>query len=221
LENYDFKKSQVHSKRSWWKAGSIFWQVVSALDRAEDLVGFEHRDLHWGQILVKDDESVGDDSQRYENNLADSKSIGVTVTIIDLGLARMDDAGDDTKQRWTEFDPEIFEGEGDYQYDVYRMMKAHNGNEWGSFNPLTNVMWLHYLLLKLLHAKRLRIPARAKIRNISERPTEREAYEILFEMEKVLEKTLKTRTCRAEDPIRSAGDVWKLATRKGWVRSNL
>jgi hypothetical protein len=41
---------------------------------------------------------------------ATSPASGVKVTIIDLGLARMD--GYDGEQRWTEFDPEIFEGEG-------------------------------------------------------------------------------------------------------------
>ena len=64
------------------------------------------------------------------------------ATIIDLGLARIDyiseGSGDDVC--WTPFAEEIFEGEGDYQYDIYRMMKEHNRNEWEKFNPLTNVM---------------------------------------------------------------------------------
>jgi Haspin like kinase domain len=28
----------------------------------------------------------------------------------------------------------------DYQFDVYRMMRAHNQNDWEGFNPLTNVI---------------------------------------------------------------------------------
>ena len=28
----------------------------------------------------------------------------------------------------------------DYQFDVYRMMRAHNQNDWKQFNPLTNVI---------------------------------------------------------------------------------
>ena len=64
------------------------------------------------------------------------------ATIIDLGLARIDyiseGSGDDVC--WTPFAEEIFEGEGDYQYDIYRMMKKYNKNEWEKFNPLTNVM---------------------------------------------------------------------------------
>jgi hypothetical protein len=39
---------------------------------------------------------------------------GVQATVIDLGLSRMDACGDggSTEIRWTPFDEEIFEGEG-------------------------------------------------------------------------------------------------------------
>jgi serine/threonine-protein kinase haspin len=37
---------------------------------------------------------------------------GVKVTVIDLGLARMDVGDFSTDIRWTPFDEEIFEGEG-------------------------------------------------------------------------------------------------------------
>lgn len=29
---------------------------------------------------------------------------------------------------------------GDYQFDIYRLMKKHNNGDWESFAPLTNVM---------------------------------------------------------------------------------
>lgn len=61
-------------------------------------------------------------------------SHGVEATIIDLGLARMN-GGEGV--HWTPFDQEIFEGEGDYQFDVYRMMKDSIGE---GFKPITNVM---------------------------------------------------------------------------------
>ena len=64
----------------------------------------------------------------------DDPSHGVEATIIDLGLARMD-GGDGV--HWTPFDDEIFEGEGDYQFDVYRMMRVYVGEE---YRPITNVM---------------------------------------------------------------------------------
>lgn len=102
----------------------------------------QHRDLHWGQVLIKDDPS-----QRG----------GVTATIIDLGLSRMKDV--DGRIYHTAFEPEIFEGQGesythilgtfklksvtplgDYQFDVYRLMRDTHGSDWEDFKPLTNVM---------------------------------------------------------------------------------
>ena len=84
---------------------------------------------------------------------------GVQATVIDLGLARMNACGDGglTEICWTPFDEEIFEGEGqwvsfdvlgpllicilgDYQFDIYRLMRKHNGGRWADFRPLTNVM---------------------------------------------------------------------------------
>ena len=71
----------------------------------------------------------------------DDPDHGVLVTVIDLGLARMD-SHDATSAgvHWTPFDEETFEGEGDYQFDVYRMMRTHNGDCWREYRPLTNVM---------------------------------------------------------------------------------
>lgn len=68
----------------------------------------------------------------------DDPSHGVQCTIIDLGLARIDHRNGDAC--WTPFEDEIFDGEGDYQYEVYRMMRKHNKDNWRTFQPLTNVM---------------------------------------------------------------------------------
>ncbi len=71
----------------------------------------------------------------------DDPDHGVLVTVIDLGLSRMDSHdGRGANVHWTPFDEEVFEGEGDYQFDVYRMMRTHNRGEWHDFRPLTNVM---------------------------------------------------------------------------------
>lgn len=71
----------------------------------------------------------------------DDPDHGVLVTVIDLGLSRMNSHdGYDANVHWTPFDEEVFEGEGDYQFDVYRMMRAHNRDQWAEFRPLTNVM---------------------------------------------------------------------------------
>ena len=72
---------------------------------------------------------------------------GVRATVIDLGLARMSAHDGTTEPTWTPFDDEIFEGEGDYQFDIYRLMRVHHGRDWSHFRPLTNVMVSLALLL--------------------------------------------------------------------------
>ena len=44
-----------------------------------------------------------------------------------------------------DYDPEIFESEGDPQYDVYRQMKKTTESEWQKFHPRTNVQWLAFV----------------------------------------------------------------------------
>lgn len=35
---------------------------------------------------------------------------------------------------------------GDYQFDIYRIMREHVGHDWEKFNPFTNVMVFSNLL---------------------------------------------------------------------------
>ncbi|TFK55565.1 hypothetical protein OE88DRAFT_1765645 [Heliocybe sulcata] len=234
LEAYAFAQP---ARTGWRQACSLFWQVTRALADAERLVSFEHRDLHWGQILVKNT-SAGPPRRAARNKVRmDSPAHGVAVTIIDLGLSRMD-AGDrqGAQTHWTPFEEETFEGEGDYQFDIYRMMRAHIGTAWTAFRPLTNVMWLHYLALKLLQSKRLNPPASRKTSALSEHMfTERECYECLVEVEQVLASVVSPFNInrassaqkgrrKAPGPSqqvsggpRSAGDVLGYAARRGWV----
>ncbi|KAJ3574797.1 hypothetical protein NP233_g1521 [Leucocoprinus birnbaumii] len=176
LETYVFSNA---SKSDWRKASSIFWQVAKALAYAEKLVSFEHRDLHWGQILVKDIQPSNkaaplrplaqklNQSQvksSVERIFMDDLDNGVQTTVIDLGLSRMD-AGDGSNKEavhWTPFDDEIFMGEGDHQFDIYRLMKSYIGSNWEGYHPLTNVMWLHYLVTKLLRHKNLKAPSASR-----------------------------------------------------------
>ena len=39
---------------------------------------------------------------------------------------------------------------GDYQFDIYRKMKESNKNDWEEFTPKTNVLWLDYMLEKMM-----------------------------------------------------------------------
>ncbi|CAE7181870.1 unnamed protein product [Rhizoctonia solani] len=192
LEHYTFAP-----RTSWRAAAGIFWQVARTLARAESLVCFEHRDLHWGQILVQNAPPKGKSKssklKAHSNVLYSPEHCGVRVTLIDLGLSRMDTH---TQRAWfTKLESEIFEGEGDYQFDVYRMMKAHclgdepeDANRWEDFRPLTNVMWLHYLARQLLRAKGLRKPdsITSRYHTVDDVEAEIRAFSCLVEVEKAL-----------------------------------
>ncbi|KAH7930725.1 hypothetical protein BV22DRAFT_1000095 [Leucogyrophana mollusca] len=233
LEAFTFK---TPAKTGWHQACSLFWQVARALEQAEDLVSFEHRDLHWGQILVKNvparKKSVA--GKKAKKMPMDDVRFGVKATIIDLGLSRMDALdGEGSKTYWTPFEEEIFEGEGDYQFDVYRMMRAYNGDSWEEYRPFTNVMWLHYLAQKLLHSKRLKPPAAPKrgtsadmAGNISAMGyEEKECHDCLVEMERVLKDALvagkgsgRRKTCVPAAGPRTAGEVVLYGVKKGWMK---
>ncbi|KAI1796185.1 hypothetical protein LXA43DRAFT_988756 [Ganoderma leucocontextum] len=225
LEAYTFS---TPTKTGWRQACSVFWQVTRTLAEAEDLVSFEHRDLHWGQILIKNVPAKSTTRRKTRPSM-DDPDHGVLVTVIDLGLSRMDSHdGDGANAHWTPFDEEIFEGEGDYQFDVYRMMRTHNSDRWDDFSPLTNVMWLHYLVLKLLQSKRLRPPATSR-KSTAAQPSvgfsERECYDCMKEVEGVLRQCLagvkapvprKKGRGEVSGP-KSAGELLGMAKARGWV----
>ncbi|XP_077460797.1 uncharacterized protein haspin [Stigmatopora argus] len=129
-------------------AKSILHQVTAALAVAEQQLHFEHRDLHWGNILVKTTK------QKTESFLLNGavhsvESKGVFVRIIDYSLSRLEIDGL-TVSCDISNDEELFMGQGDYQFDIYRNMKEENGNNWEEYRPHSNVLWLHYLSSKLL-----------------------------------------------------------------------
>ena len=79
----------------------------------------------------------------------------VQTTIIDFTLSRLESAPDSTVFTALS-DEELFTGEGDSQFDVYRQMRAATASVWESYRPGTNVIWLAYLVRKLLHEKQLK-----------------------------------------------------------------
>ncbi|XP_071947659.1 serine/threonine-protein kinase haspin-like isoform X2 [Antedon mediterranea] len=131
----------------------VLQQTIEALAVAEKVLQFEHRDLHWGNVLVK---KLEDDEQ--DTTLPGHR---LHVSIIDFTLSRLH------KDECTLFfdlstDESIFEGEGDYQFDIYRLMRDHNNNKWDQFNPYSNVLWLHYLTKKLIDEKKV-VRSRKKV----------------------------------------------------------
>lgn len=144
LEAFQFNNAQ--------QALSVFEQVTCALAVAESELHFEHRDLHWGNVLV---------TPTTESNtvfVLDGEEIiiknkGVKATIIDFTLSRVECDGviifNDISK-----DEDLFTAKGDYQFDIYRKMRENNRNYWQNFNAYSNILWLHYILCKALNGFR-------------------------------------------------------------------
>lgn len=143
LERMSSKLPSVAASRS------ILHQVTAALAVAEEELRFEHRDLHWGNLLIEKSASCAMSVSLQGERFA-IPNAGIQVKIIDYTLSRLD------KDGLTVFcdlstDEELFLGEGDLQFDVYRKMRQENQNVWSSYKPHSNVLWLHYLCDKLLN----------------------------------------------------------------------
>uniref|UniRef100_A0AAR5PAR2 non-specific serine/threonine protein kinase n=2 Tax=Dendroctonus ponderosae TaxID=77166 RepID=A0AAR5PAR2_DENPD len=132
---------------------SIFLKIVLALAIAEEELEFEHRDFHWGNILlarVPEDEKVNFTYKGHEISL---ESHGVKVSIIDFTMSRI---SLNQVAVYTNLanDCGVFNGSGDYQYEVYRQMQKKNQNEWSQFDAFSNILWLSCVLDKTITALR-------------------------------------------------------------------
>lgn len=131
----------------------IFWGVLEALRLGEEIHGFEHRDLHLSNICVK----LNQGKERESGYELIPPATNVDVTIIDYTISRA--AMPDKSIIFNPmFDESIFRGDSsvDIQFAIYRHMRdlitkphvAHEG--WDAFVPITNVLWLSFLLGKLM-----------------------------------------------------------------------
>lgn len=127
---------------SFATAHSVFWQVTLALAAAEHEAKFEHRDLHAGNILLSEAGSTPDAASWTDSSgkLYSITPKGVSACIIDYTLARFEDS-ETGRLFWNPMDDEeLFEGQGDRQFDVYRDMREATGGNWKDFCPKTNVL---------------------------------------------------------------------------------
>lgn len=125
--------------------------MALSLAIAESKFEFEHRDLHWGNILIEAT------TQRKLHFSLNGRSVaipsnGVKATSIDYTLSRIR-YNDCIFYQDLAADAELFEGRGDYQYDIYRSMRFHTDDQWERFKPVTNVLWMHYVIHKILGAR--------------------------------------------------------------------
>nr|XP_023914234.1 serine/threonine-protein kinase haspin homolog [Quercus suber]POF08444.1 serine/threonine-protein kinase haspin like [Quercus suber] len=134
------------------EAESLLVQVTAALAVAEAAYEFEHRDLHWGNILLSRN---GSETLQLtlEGKHMVVKTFGLLISIIDFTLSRIN-TGEDILFLDLSSDPYLFKGpKGDRQSETYRKMKEVTDDCWEGSFPRTNVLWLLYLVDILLLKK--------------------------------------------------------------------
>lgn len=138
------------------EARSLLLQVTASLAVAESACEFEHRDLHWGNILLARDEMPNRDhtmSITLQGKRIRARTFGLTISIIDFTLSRINTGNAILFLDLSE-DPELFEGKkGDKQAETYRKMKQITKECWEGSFPKTNVVWLIYLVDIVLQKK--------------------------------------------------------------------
>ncbi|KAI5070868.1 hypothetical protein GOP47_0015211 [Adiantum capillus-veneris] len=134
-------------------ARSILTQVTAALAIAEEDCEFEHRDLHWGNILVAQTE-ISELHCRLDGTDLQISTYGVFVHIIDFTLSRLS-TGEEVLFSNLSDDPLLFKGpKGDVQAETYRKMLHLTKGSWDKRFPKTNCYWIHYLIDILLTNKK-------------------------------------------------------------------
>ena len=70
----------------------------------------------------------------------DVKTGGIHATIIDYTLSRLEIGGDRRQLCAVPLEDEVFfTGYGDFQFEIYRLMRAENSGDWLPFHPKTNI----------------------------------------------------------------------------------
>ncbi|KAG8240421.1 hypothetical protein J437_LFUL003135, partial [Ladona fulva] len=146
LEDFQFTSST--------QASSVFFQVAYALAIGEMAVEFEHRDLHWGNIMICRTSAKFVSFNVKEKRIT-METKGVLARIVDFTLSRASLNGQPVYADLA-LTPDIFESTGEYQFEIYRLMKKHTENIWSKYTPYTNILWLHYLVLQMCAAVKYR-----------------------------------------------------------------
>ena len=71
-----------------FEARSVFMQTAYSLAVAEEALQFEHRDLHWGNILVKSTKAAHQNYVLMGQDM-EVESHGIRACIIDFTLSRL------------------------------------------------------------------------------------------------------------------------------------
>lgn len=137
----------------------FFMNFVKILWKLQEKYKFEHRDMHWGNILVKKDKIYILDYSfcRLELSekdiLANLKKLNKKSSF-EIRPDNLENESEDIRKIiFTDLSKEewLFTGNGkvDPQFSVYKKMKLIANNEWQTFNSGSNGLWCGYLIKKL------------------------------------------------------------------------
>ncbi len=137
------------------EARAVLLSVTATLAVAEEAFQFEHRDLHWGNVLLARQPGAPAATHVLRGVRTRSEVEGLRCTIIDFTLSRMRPKHNSAVVFCDlEADPELFDGaKGDMQAETYRRMRKAVRKDWSAYCPRTNALWLHYLADVLLSKK--------------------------------------------------------------------
>eukprot|EP01018_Ginkgo_biloba_P009460 Gb_15224 [translate_table: standard] len=143
------------------EARSLLIQVTASLAVAEAACEFEHRDLHWGNILLCRNKTK---TMEFilQGKQMQAQTFGLSVSIIDFTLSRIN-TGKQVLFLDLSIDPALFEGpKRDTQAETYRRMLNVTQGNWEGRHPKTNSLWLHYVADTLLTKKAFRCSPKDK-----------------------------------------------------------
>ncbi|KAJ1292094.1 hypothetical protein BS78_02G366000 [Paspalum vaginatum] len=148
------------------EARSLLVQVTASLAVAESACEFEHRDLHWGNILLAQDDTPDRNHKMsfiLQGKRMHARTFGLNVSIIDFTLSRIN-TGTAILFLDLSADPALFQGKkGDKQAETYRRMKQITQEHWEGSYPKTNVVWLIYLVDMVLQKMKSLAPGNNKV----------------------------------------------------------
>jgi serine/threonine-protein kinase haspin len=220
---------------SIWYVWDVFWQVVLSLAKGEEGVEFEHRDLHLGNICVRQPLELDQQS----SNIDIKRKLHFTnldTTIIDYTISRALMQDSSAAYKDLAFEPALFEGDSteEYQYDIYRYMRsaiflddphtnfprklplAAEERSWVQYHPITNLIWLHFVLYKLIEQlafpSAMKPPPRKNKEDHAEWKRANDLEHVLLRVQTLLEPSTLF-----EDELRSVSDLVRLALGEGWI----
>lgn len=170
----------------------------------------------------------------------------IETTIIDYTISRCripspDHPGGTIAFHDLSLDSSLFEGDSseEYQYDIYRYMRgaallshpladfslastvqeaAEAGRSWEEYHPVTNCVWLHFVLYKLLEQvswpSAIKAPARKRKEEHAVWKRANDLEHKLLKIQSLLDPEV---LCKDVEGVESASDIVGLALTEGWL----